>query len=266
MLAVLHVRAFKDNYIWLLRGKNPRHVAVVDPGDAAPVLAALQAQDLLPVAILCTHHHRDHSGGIDAIRAHYPVPVYGPAREHILGVTHPVAEGQRIRLPELEQDYQILDIPGHTSGHIAFYGQGLLFCGDTLFSAGCGRLFEGTPAQLYASLRKLAALPPDTAVYCGHEYTLANLRFAQAVEPQNADVLAYEKQALQRRSADLPTLPSSIGLELRVNPFLRLDQSTVRSAALRRDPTLSSLSDQKSDMAGAAVFATLRRWKDEFNG
>lgn len=266
MSAVLHVCAFKDNYIWLVRGASPRHVAVVDPGDAAPVLDALQAQDLIPAAILCTHHHRDHSGGIDALRARYPLPVYGPATEHIPGVTHPVAEGDRVSLPELGQEYRVLDIPGHTAGHIAFYGQGVVFCGDTLFSAGCGRLFEGTAPQLYRSLQKLAALPADTAVYCGHEYTLANLRFARHVEPQNSDVQTYEKQAQQRRADGLPTLPSSIGRELRVNPFLRVGEPAVRAAAVRRDPALSTELDLKSDMAAAAVFATLRRWKDEFKG
>ena len=257
MKPVLHVRAFADNYIWLIPG-TANQVAVVDPGDAKPVLQALHEHSLMPVAILCTHHHWDHSGGINEIRAQYPIPAYGPAGEKIAGVTHPVREGDEVYLAELEQEYRVLDIPGHTAGHIAFYGHDRLFCGDTLFSAGCGRLFEGTPTQMHASLRLLAALPEKTEVYCGHEYTLANLKFALTVEPENRHIQEYQREATHLRAQNRPTLPSTIGLERRVNPFLRTAEPGVRRA-------VEHSIGQKSD-TDAAVFATLRRWKDGFKG
>lgn len=258
MPGVLHVPAFKDNYIWLIRGRGGDRVAVVDPGDAQPVIRELENRHLRPVAILCTHHHADHSGGIVELRTRFDIPVYGPAREDIDGVTHPVAGGDRIVLDALEHTYEVLEAPGHTRGHIAYVGQGAVFCGDTLFSGGCGRLFEGTAAQMWASLNRLAALPEDTAVYCAHEYTLANLRFARAVEPGNADLEAYWRQASAARAEDRPTLPSTIGLERRINPFLRVREPAVRAAAMARG-------DLKSD-TDEAVFATLRRWKDGFQG
>lgn len=258
MTAVLHVRAFRDNYIWLIPGRDARHVAIVDPGDPHPVLEALQQQQLVPVAIFCTHHHGDHSGGIDEICAAYPIPVYGPANEPIEGVTHPVREGDVVQAADLAP-YRVLEVPGHTRGHIAFYGEGRVFCGDTLFSAGCGRLFEGTPAQMHASLAKLAALPPETEVYCAHEYTLANLRFARKVEPENRDIERYRQAASARLAQGQPTLPSTIGLERRVNPFLRTAEPRVRSAA-------GVGAELKSDAADTTVFARLRRQKDDFPG
>ncbi len=258
MTDVLHVRAFEDNYIWLIRGKSPGHVAIVDPGDADPVLAALEKQRLTPVAILCTHHHGDHVGGVEDILKHYSVPVYGPARERIPTLTHRLKDGDRVRLPELDLEFEILDVPGHTAGHIAYYGAGMLFCGDTMFSAGCGRLFEGTAEQMYTSLSRFAALPEDTRMYCGHEYTEANLRFALAVEPDNADTLAYRERAHALRKQNLPTLPSTIGLERRVNPFLRSGQAGVRRAAEKQ---AGHALDSEIE-----VFAALRRWKDGFRG
>lgn len=258
MLGVLHVPAFKDNYIWLIRSHSGDRVAVVDPGDAQPVIHALEDQHLRPVAILCTHHHADHSGGIGALRARFDIPVYGPAREAIAGITHPVADGDRVVLDAIEQTYEVLEIPGHTRGHIAYVGEGAVFCGDTLFSGGCGRLFEGTAAQMWASLSRLAALPEDTAVYCAHEYTLANLRFARAVEPNNRDLETYWRQASAARAENRPTLPSTISLERRINPFLRVQKAGVRAAAVVHGG-LKSDTDE-------AVFATLRRWKDGFQG
>lgn len=256
MLQVSAVRAFRDNYIWLVHGKDPQLVAVVDPGDARPVLDALARLDLEVAAILVTHHHADHTGGVRGILARRRVPVWGPAGERVAAVTDPVAGGDRATLDRLGLSFDVLDIPGHTAGHIAFHGHGAVFCGDTLFSAGCGRLFEGTPEQMLGSLDALAALPDDTRVYCGHEYTLANLRFARAVEPENQDIAAYSRRAESLRQADEPTLPSTLSLEKQVNPFLRCDRPAVRAAAARyarREPA-----------SRVEVFAAVRRWKDEF--
>jgi len=258
MDSVLHVCAFEDNYIWLIRGRSPDRVAIVDPGDAEPVLAALEKKHFQPVVILCTHHHGDHVGGIEDILRNYSVPVYGPARERIPAITHRLKEGDRVSLPELSLEFDVLDVPGHTAGHIAYYGAAMLFCGDTMFSAGCGRLFEGTPEQMYASLSKLAALPEETRIYCAHEYTEANLRFAAAVEPDNPDIQAHREWTRIVRARNQPTLPSTIGLEKRINPFLRADSPSARQAAETR-------CGQALD-SGTEVFATLRRWKDNFGG
>jgi hydroxyacylglutathione hydrolase len=256
MANVLHVCAFKDNYIWLICGKSPDQVAIVDPGEAGPVLTALEKQRLTPVAILCTHHHGDHVGGVEDILKHRSIPVYGPARELIPAITHRLKEGDRVTLAQLDLEFNVLDVPGHTAGHIAYYGAGMVFCGDTLFSAGCGRLFEGTPAQMHSSLSKFAALPETTRVYCGHEYTEANLRFALTVEPENSDAQAYRERARSQRSQNLPTVPSTIGLEKRVNPFLRTGQASVRRAAEKQA--------QKILSSEVDVFAEVRRWKDDF--
>ncbi len=256
MIDVLHVPAFHDNYIWLIRAGN--RVAVVDPGDAEPVMQALQRHALQPAAVLCTHHHADHVGGAAALASRWGIPVYGPAQEPIPAVDRPVDEGDTVDLPELGLSFSVLFTPGHTRGHIAYYGHGLLFCGDTLFAAGCGRLFEGTAAQLHASLSRLAALPGDTRLYCGHEYTAANLRFAQTVEPDNPDVRARAEHVRQRRAQDLPSLPSTIALELRTNPFLRTASPTVQRAAETHAGT--ALASQTE------IFTSLRRWKDGFQG
>jgi hydroxyacylglutathione hydrolase len=256
MLKVTPVEAFRDNYIWLIHGTDPRCVAIVDPGDAEPVMQALAAQGLEPVAILLTHHHPDHSGGITALRRVFDIRAWGPANEPVAGMTDAVAGGDRVELPALGLAFEVLDIPGHTAGHIAFHGHGALFCGDTLFSAGCGRVFEGTPAQMLASLDALAALPDDTRIYCGHEYTLANLRFAQAVEPHNPDIAQHVDRVSALRGDDTPSLPSTLALERRINPFLRCDEPAVRDAAARRLGTpLASRVD---------VFAAVRHWKNEF--
>lgn len=260
MGAVLHVRAFEDNYIWLIRPHDAaREVVIVDPGDAAPVNEYIDKHGLAPVAILCTHHHWDHSDGIPELCTRYDIPAYGPAREPVAGLTHLVTEGDEVALPHFSYRFRVLDIPGHTAGHIAFVGDGQLFCGDTLFSAGCGRLFEGTAAQLHESLKKLAELPDATEVYCGHEYTLANLRFAQAAEPENRQAHdAHAARAQARLAQNLPSLPSTIAIERQVNPFLRLHEPKLRARLL------SGL-DRKSDPE-VALFAKLRRWKDDFKG
>ena len=233
---------------------------MVDPGDAAPVLAYLDRERLTLTAILATHHHNDHVGGITALLERFKVPVFGPAREAIPGRTRGLSAGDRVNVPGFDIALETMDIPGHTSGHIACFGNidanPSLFCGDTLFAAGCGRLFEGTPEQMWSSLSSLASLPEATRVYCGHEYTLANLRFALAVEPDNADVHARVKRESVKRERGEPTLPSTIGQERRTNPFLRAPNPVVRAAAERHAG--NALQDD------VAVFAALRAWKDTF--
>jgi len=249
--------AFQDNYLWLLH--DGQRALVVDPGDAGPVQAYLDANALQLEAILVTHHHADHTGGVDALRDASGARVYGPAHERIPEPVTRLAEGDAIEVLGLR--FEVLDVPGHTAGHIAYFspdidGAPLVFCGDTLFSGGCGRLFEGTPRQMFDSLSKLAALPGATRVCCTHEYTLGNLKFATAVEPDNAQLIHYRQQCEQRRSRGEPTLPSTIALENEVNPFLRTRQPAVAQAAHRFDAA--------DEADPVAVFAALRQWKNEF--
>lgn len=251
---VIPLRAFRDNYIWCLR--NATHAAVVDPGDAKPVLDYLASEGLRLAAVLATHHHPDHVGGVATLAAEYSAPVFGPAGETIPAITHRLREGDRARIEALGLDFAVLDIPGHTAGHIAFVGGGMLFCGDTLFSVGCGRIFEGTPPQMLASLMKLAALPGPTRVYCGHEYTLANIRFAQAAEPGNTALVAREREVRTALDGGRPSLPSTIAAELDTNPFLRAAQPGIAATATRHAGR--PLADP------VEVFAVLREWKNQF--
>ena len=248
--------AFADNYIWMLH--DGTQAVVVDPGDATPVLQALQTQGLQLAGILVTHHHPDHVGGIDALRPHLQGPVWGPARENIPQPCTPMNDGDVISV--LGHRFQVIDVPGHTAGHIAYFQLDadeapLLFCGDTLFSAGCGRLFEGTPAQMQHSLSRLAALPGSTRVCCTHEYTLSNLKFAAAVEPGNPERAQYHARCESLRAQGLPTLPSSIALERLVNPFLRCDAPEVVAAARAQ----GAANDDK-----VSVLTALREWKNRY--
>ena len=254
-LAVIPLPAFNDNYLWLLtRGRS---AAVVDPGDAGPVRHALDRLDLALAAILVTHHHGDHVGGVAALKAATGAHVYGPAGESIPAIDTRLTGGDEVTV--LDTHFRVLDVPGHTAGHIAYFAAAevppRLFCGDTLFACGCGRLFEGTPAQMLASLDSLAALPHDTLAYCAHEYTLANIRFAQTIEPGNPALTERAARDAATRARGEPTVPSSIGLEVATNPFLRCDAPAVRTAVA--GGTANAL-DRTS------IFARLREKKNVF--
>lgn len=257
MLCVQPVKAFSDNYIWVLANPDTQQAVVVDPGDSEPVRSFLDERGWVLAAILATHHHPDHVGGIPAL-VRPGLAVIGPAQEKIPCRTQGVGHHDRFILPELDVDVEVLHIPGHTLGHVAFYipAIGALFCGDTLFGAGCGRLFEGTAEQMHRSLERLAALPGETQVYCGHEYTLANLAFAQRVEPDNHHVADRLESDRARIALGQPTLPSRMEVEQRTNPFLRVHDATVRAAAEHHA--------QRQLQDGTAVFAVLRHWKDHF--
>lgn len=258
MITIKAIPVLRDNYIWIICNDHQQAI-IIDPGSAIEVLEFLKRNHLELVAILITHHHWDHTNGISEIISQYPnVTVYGPKQKQIAGVNKLVGEGDEISFAQFNLKLQVLDIPGHTLSHIAFYGHGLLFCGDTLFSAGCGRLFEGTPQQMVTSLQKILSLPNETKIYCAHEYTLNNLRFAEIVEPHNQDIRSRKKAVRELIEKDLPSLPSELSIEKATNPFLRVDSpEVIASVANHANKSLH-------DHDPVAVFASLRKWKDEF--
>lgn len=257
MLQIEPIAAFSDNYIWLLYDSAERAAWVIDPGDAQPVLRALAEKKLPLAGILITHHHSDHIGGLAALCAQFDVPVYGPVETPSPAISQRLREGDTVRAAG--RKFSVLTIPGHTLDHIAYFSavpEPLLFCGDTLFAGGCGRVFEGTMPMMHASLQKLAQLPAATRVYCAHEYTLSNLRFALAVEPVNTALQQRQQRDQRKREQARATVPSTLAIELATNPFLRCTQGDVRAAAEKRaGHALAS---------DAEVFGALRDWKDRF--
>lgn len=257
MFDVTPIPAFNDNYIWAISISDHDQIAVVDPGDATPVENYLNEHGLKLAAILVTHHHHDHTGGIAALVKNHRAPVYGPANSKFDGITHPLTNNDSFEL--FGHTLDVRAIPGHTLDHISYLKAGAtpqLFCGDTLFLAGCGRIFEGTPTQMFAAMEYFKSLSDNTEVFCTHEYSLANLKFAEAVEPDNADIMATTKQCGILREQNKPTLPTSIALERKINPFLRTDAATViRTASEFSGQTLNS---------ELAVFTAVREWKNQF--
>lgn len=251
MIEVEAIPTLRDNYVWALH--DGRHAVLVDPGESAPIVTWLSNRGLRLGAILVTHAHADHVGGIAALLEQHAVPVYGPTRGAVPART--VVDGECLELPGLDARMTVISTPGHTLDHVCYFGEGRLFCGDTLFSCGCGRLFEGSPAQMHASLQGLAALPGDTRMHCAHEYTLANIAFALEVEPDNAVLRERRREALALRKAGLPTLPVTLALERDTNPFLRCAEESIRVAASQHAGSPVT--------AGVDTFAVVRAWKDE---
>ena len=254
MLTIFPLPAFQDNYIWMIH--DQKFAVVVDPGEATPVRSYLTTHNLQLTAILCTHHHHDHTGGISELVQVYNVPVYGPLQENVPCITHRLGEGDRVELVEPNISLEVIDIPGHTRGHIAYLNNSGVFCGDTLFGCGCGKLFEGTATQLWQALQRLAQLPDASKIYCGHEYTEANIRFALACEPANSALLQRQKMVQALRAMGQPSLPSTMGIEKATNPFLRCTEPEIIASVL------SMMHIQQTDEI--SIFTALRLWKDRF--
>lgn len=259
-ISIIPIPAFQDNYIWLIT--NGSHAAVVDPGDATPVITYIQEHQLTLDTILITHHHADHIGGVHELLRHYPAKVYAPQKETYDFPHQTVKDAQLIKLENLNCQLKVMEIPGHTLGHVAYYGANSLFCGDTLFGGGCGRLFEGTPAQMFASLKQIASLPKETAIYCAHEYTEHNLQFAKTLEPNNSALIKRIAETRIIRNAGKPSLPSNIGLELETNPFLRC-----HLPALLEKLQVKKVLDEKTGQENTdslAVFTAIRQLRNHF--
>ncbi|MDP7591962.1 MAG: hydroxyacylglutathione hydrolase [Litorilituus sp.] len=255
------IHAFSDNYIWAITQFGNQNIVLVDPGDADVCIDYIKKYPCKLCAILVTHHHEDHVGGITKLikycqQQQWPITVYGPANETIPYCDVKLSEGDSVSLNEFKINFNIIDLPGHTKGHIAYYGENILFCGDTLFSGGCGRIFEGTPEQMYNSLNKLAQLADNTKVYCAHEYTQANLAFAAVVDNENADLETYQKEVVNKRKNGLSTIPTNIAQEKRINPFFRCDTEVIQRNAQRFS--------QNTNLSSLETFTAIRRWKDQF--
>jgi hydroxyacylglutathione hydrolase len=257
-IEILPIPALKDNYIWAIIDHAQHKAVIVDPGEAEPVDAFLEQHQLALAGILITHHHWDHTGGAIALQQQHGVPLIGPKNDPVKGLNFALAENDEASIEHFPMTFRVLDIPGHTLGHIAYYSAGVLFCGDTLFAAGCGRIFEGTPPQMFATLQKIAELPEATNIYCAHEYTLNNLRFAETVEPGNKQIAARLKKVSELRNRHLPSLPSTLAEEKATNPFLRCDSSEIQANVERYAG--------KKLHSALEVFTWLRKWKDEFRG
>ena len=258
---IFPIPAFNDNYIWALVGHDQTRVTVVDPGCADSVIQFLESNDYQLDCILVTHHHYDHVDGIADLLKYgqhnnWAVNVYGPMNENIPHCSHKLVENDTVYIPHLELTFTVIDVPGHTAGHIAYYAEDILFCGDTLFSGGCGRVFEGTPEQMHQSLLKLKNLPDDTLVFCAHEYTQSNLEFALNVEPNNLNLINYFNHVTNLRNNGKSTIPTSIGLEKNINPFLRTENSEIIESA--------NLYSESANNSDSAVFKVIREWKNNF--
>lgn len=253
---VLPIQALKDNYIWTLLNRDNNYAVCVDPGESLPLIKWLETEKVKLAAILITHHHWDHTNGIKGLVKRYSIPVYGPQKEDIPYMSTPLSEGDAVKIEELGLSFKVIEIPGHTKGHIAYYGQEMLFCGDTLFTAGCGRIFEGTTEQMFDSLSKLSSLPEDTLIYCGHEYTENNLTFALTVEPDNKRLQQRLSQTQKLRQKQQATVPAPLAIEKLTNPFLRSHEKSIRLAAEK----FSS----KQLQTPIEVFAEIRNWKNHF--
>jgi hydroxyacylglutathione hydrolase len=255
MPTIIPVSAFSDNYIWLICDNQQHYAAIIDPGDATPVINTLKDKNIEPVAILITHHHGDHIGGISQLLKKYPhLPVYGPKNEHITTLTHKVGQDDIINLQQINTQLKVLDTFGHTAGHISYYAPGILFCGDTLFANGCGRVFDGTIEELHQSLEKIANLPPESKIYCAHEYTLDNIGFAKWVEADNKDLLEREARCQNLIDNDKATIPTLLSDELKSNPFMRCDKQAVIEKAEKFAAKKLANSTE--------VFRAIRQWKD----
>lgn len=254
--SILPIPAYTDNYIWLIIHSATQRCLIIDPGESTAVIQTLTRQKYIPTAVLLTHHHHDHSGGASELAHHFQLPVYGPAVEAIPAVTHPLHNATLLLPDNWDTPIRVFSIPGHTRGHLAYYLEGRLFCGDTLFTAGCGRIFEGTPAQMYQSLAILTTLPATTEIYCGHEYTLANLQFALTVEPTNTALQERLQHSRALRQQGLPTVPSTATCEQQTNPFLRCHEASVQTAVTKHFGTQFA--------SELEVFTALREWKNSF--
>jgi len=256
MVNILTIKAFADNYIWLIKDSQSKHCIVVDPGDASPVLEVVAAQQLIVDAVILTHHHHDHIDGVEALRSEFDRPIRVYSKNKIFAHSILVNEGQELSFFDGRFSLKVMEVPGHTLDHIAYYNESLLFCGDTLFSAGCGRVFEGSYLQMFNALSRLALLPDQTQVYCAHEYTQNNLIFARHIEPKNEQLLKYIQQVSKQRQQGLATIPTTIGLEKAINPFLRCAQRPLINSLQMHLAT--ELSDPLS------CFTALRQYKDQF--